>query len=198
MTAARLGLLACAIVLLGLSIGRLAAQDRLPRVGILAEGSPDPNRPEGGLNLVVAGLREQSYVPGTNVVLDTRFAEGRLERLGDLAAELVRLRVDVIVAFSERGAVAARQATTAIPIVMVLGVDPVRRGLIKSLARPGGNVTGLTVDPGAGIIAKRLQVLRQVVPKAQTIAVLTEPALDGDVQRYEPLEEAARQAGVSI
>ena len=168
----------------------------LPRVGYLHEGAsglPDPTRKQ-----FEDGLREHGYVPGTNVVFEIRFAGGRLERLPDMAAELVRLQVDVIVAPSERGAMAAKQATTAIPIVMVLGVDPVRQGLIDSLARPGGNVTGLTIDPGPEIIAKRLQLLREVVPGTRTIAFLSEP-LPGDLtQRLRPLEEAARTSGVSI
>ncbi len=107
---------------------------RVPRVGILSEGDsgPDPTR-----KVFEDGLREHGYVSGTNVVIERRFAEGRLERLAELAAELVRLPVDVIVAPSERGAVAAKQATTAIPIVMVLGIDPVRQGADPCAGTPG-------------------------------------------------------------
>jgi len=170
------------------------AMQRLPRVGILAEdsGGPAPTRER-----FEAGLREHGYVHGTNVVLERRFAEGRLERLPELAGELVRLGVDVIVAASERGAVAARGATSVIPIVMILGVDPVAQGLAQELGRPGGNVTGLTVDPGAEILAKRLQLLRQIVPGAQTIAVLTEP-LASATPRLRSVEEAAAASGVSL
>ena len=178
--------------------GTAEQTDGVPRVGILAEGVSDPRRSEQPLRFVAEGLREHGYIPGTNLVLETRFAEGRLERLADLAADLVRLRVDVILAFSERGAIAAQQATTTIPIVMVLGVDPVRQGLINTMARPGRNVTGLTVDPGPGIIAKRLQVLREIVPGSRTIAVLTEPVPGGDTQRFQPLAEAAGASGVSL
>ena len=190
---------AIAFLVLAMPMAGTAQQtEGTPRVGILAEGVSDPSRSEGALRSFVEGLREHGYVPGTNLVLETRYAEGRLERLADLAAELVRLRVDTILAFSERGAITAQQATTAIPIVMVLGVDPVRQGLIDTMARPGRNVTGLTVDPGPGIIAKRLQLLREIVPGARTIALLTEPAPGGDTQRFKPLEDAVRASGVSL
>jgi putative ABC transport system substrate-binding protein len=167
---------------------------KLPRVGILSEGDPGPNPTRERFE---SGLREHGYVPGTNVVLERRFADGRLERLADMAAELVRLGVDVIVAPSERGAIAARQATTAIPIVMVVGVDPLGQGLTRSLARPDGNVTGFTADPGSDLIAKRLQLLREFVPSTRTIALLAEP-LTGSAARFKPLEEAARAANVSL
>jgi putative ABC transport system substrate-binding protein len=170
----------------------------MPRVGILAEGTRDPSRASPSLKRFEDGLREHGYVPGTNVALEIRFAEHRLDRLGELAAELVRLRVDVVVAFSERGAMAVKQATTTIPIVMVLGVDPVRQGLIDTLARPGRNVTGLTVDPGPEIIAKRLQLLREIVPGARTIALLTEALPEGKTERFGPLEAAAQRSGVSL
>lgn len=190
---------AIALLVLAAPITTTAEQtERLPRVDVLAEGAPNPTRADGPLRRLEDGLREHGYVPGANVVLETRFADYRLERLADLAAELVRLRVDVVVAFSERGAMAARQATTAIPIVMVFGVDPVRQGLVDTLARPGRNVTGFTVDPGPKIIAKRLQLLREIVPGTRTIALLTESLPGGQTQRFGPLEEAARALGVSL
>ena len=145
---------AIALVLLAAPIGAAAQQPaRVARVGYLIDGKggPDPNWTK-----FEEGLREHGYVHGTNFLVERRYAEGRPEWLPDLAAELVRHRVDLIVAPSERGAAASRQATAAIPIVMVLGIDPVGRGLIDSLAHPGGNVTGLTADPGPEIIAKRL------------------------------------------
>ena len=178
-----------------LAAARAAEAERVPRVGFLNEGKgggPNPARSK-----FEDGLREHGYVPGTNLVLEIRYADGRLERLAQLAAELVRSRVDVIVAPSERAAMAARQATRTIPIVMVLGIDPARRGLITTLARPGGNVTGLAVDPGPEIIAKRLQLLREIVPGARTVALLTERLPGGPTQRFGPLEEAARTSGVS-
>ena len=134
-----------------LAAPRAAGVGRVPRVGFLNEGAePGSNPPRSRFE---DGLREHGYVPGTSLVLEILCAEDRLERLAELAAELVCLRVDVILAPSERSAMAARQATRTIPIVMVLGIDPIRQGLITRLARPGGNVTGLTVDPGPEIIA---------------------------------------------
>jgi putative ABC transport system substrate-binding protein len=192
--------LVVAIVLLALAvpIASPAQQSQMPRVGVLAEGSPDPSRPGTALQRFEDGLREHGYVPGTNVAIKIRFAERRLERSGELAAELLRSGVDVVVAFSERGAIAVKQVSTSVPIVMVLGVDPVRAGLIDTLARPGRNVTGLTVDPGPEIIAKRLQLLREIVPMARTIALLTESLPEGKTERFKPLEEAARTLGVSL
>jgi putative ABC transport system substrate-binding protein len=167
----------------------------LIHIGYLAEGRQEPGRDQ---RMFEDGLREHGYVAGTNVTIQRRFADNRLERLPALAAELVRLRVAVIVAPSQRGAMAAKRATNAIPIVMVLGIDPIRQGLIESLARPGGNVTGLTVDPGPEIIAKRLQLLRELIPGARTVGLLTEPPPGKQSQRFAPLEEAARIAGISL
>jgi len=168
---------------------------RMARIGFLSDFEPasEPN-----LRQLEDGLREHGYIAGLNLVLEQRFAEGRPERLSELAAELVRLHVDVIVTVSERGAVAAKQATTTIPIVMVYGLEPIRLGLINSLARPGGNVTGLVADPGPEIIAKRLQILRELVPASNTIALLTEPATAGRTERIRPLEEAAQKGGISL
>jgi len=168
---------------------------RMARVGFLSDFEPAS---EANLRHLEDGLREHGYIAGLNLALEQRFAEGRPERLSELAAELVRLHVDVIVAVSERGALAAKQATTTIPIVMVYGLEPIRLGLIKSLARPGGNVTGLVADPGPEIIGKRLQILRELVPGSNTIALLTEPATAGRTERIRPLEEAAQKGGISL
>ena len=172
-----------------------SGMEGLPRIGYLAEGRQEPGRDQ---RMFEDGLREHGYLPGTNVTIVRRFADNRLERLPALAAELVRLQVAVIVAPSQRGAMAARRATNAIPIVMVLGIDPIRQGLIETLARPGRNVTGLTVDPGPEIIAKRLQLLREIIPGARTVGLLTEPPPGAQSQRLAPLEAAARIAGVSL
>ena len=191
----RRALLAGAAALLAAPPAAGAQQtQQVPRVGILSEGDSGPDPTRGWFE---GGLREYGYVPGTNVMLERRFAEGRLERLPDLAAELVRLGVDVIVAPSERGAIAAKQATLVTPIVMVVGINPVGQGLVQNLARPGGNVTGFTADPGPEIIAKRLQLLLEIVPSTRTLALLTEP-LPGAGARLRPVEEAARTSDVSL
>jgi putative tryptophan/tyrosine transport system substrate-binding protein len=118
------------------------------------------------------GLRELGYVERRNVVFEQRYADGKMERLPDLAAELVRLRVDVIVTGSNIHVAAVRRATTTIPIVMVFTADPVRAGFVASLARPGGNVTGLTADASPELWAKYLTLLKEVVPKLSQVGVL--------------------------
>src|SRR5262245_6920822 len=118
------------------------------------------------------GLRELGYVERRNVVFEQRYADGKMERLPDLAAELVRLRVDVIVTGSNIHVAAVRRATTTIPIVMVFTADPVRAGFVASLARPGGNVTGLAADASPELWAKYLALFKEVVPKLSRVGVL--------------------------
>ena len=121
------------------------------------------------------GMRELGWIDGQNIVIERRFAEERSERLPELAAELVRLKVDVMVALSNAAILAAKQATPTIPIVMVISADPVGRGFIASLPRPGGNVTGLTVDAGPELSAKRLQLLKEFVPQLSRVGGLIDP-----------------------
>ena len=121
------------------------------------------------------GLRELGYVEGKNMAIEERWAEGKLERLPDLAAELVRLKVDVILAGGAPGARAAKQATTTIPIIFTAAGDPVATGLVASLARPGGNVTGLS-DSSVDVSTKRLELLKEAVPKLSRVAILWNPA----------------------
>jgi putative ABC transport system substrate-binding protein len=144
---------------------------KVPRIGTLAPGSPGsfPHLREAFRQ----GLRDHGYVEGRNIVIEDRFAEGSVERLAELAAELVRLQVDVIVATPTVSAVAARKATASIPIVAVSVADPVRLGLAASLARPGGNVTGMAFSVGFESITKGLQVLKEALPAARRVAVLS-------------------------
>src|SRR6185436_17657763 len=116
------------------------------------------------------GLRDLGWVEGTNISIEYRYAEGRGDRLPDLAADLVRLKVDVIVASVTPTALAAQNATRAIPIVMAAGGDPVASGLVESLARPGGNVTGLS-QMALQLVGKRLELLKELVPKLSRVAV---------------------------
>jgi len=165
---------------------------KIPRIGVLRQGSsPDP--------LVEAfrqGLRELGYAEGRNVSIEYRWAEGRAERLPALAAELVRLKVDVIVA-SGVEALAVKRATTSIPIVMPVSSDPVRLGLVSSLARPGGNVTGLAsfFDELAG---KWVELLKQVLPRISRMAVLRYPEVDPNLTQLRASEAAARSLGVRL
>src|SRR5262245_53398099 len=150
---------------------------KLPRIGILW---PNPLSPSGHfVDAFRQGLRELGYVEGQNMIVEFRSAEGRMERLPDLAAELVRLPVDVIQTATSPTIRAAQQATRTIPIVMGNSQDPVSEGFIASLARPGGNITGQTLF-SPDLAAKRLQLLQDVVPKLTRVAVLwhaDDPAL---------------------
>ncbi len=144
------------------------------------------------------GLRDLGYVEGENFVIESRFAEGRSDRFSQLAAELVRLKVDVIVARSTPAARAAMQATTTIPIVMHARGDPVRRGLVASLARPGGNVTGLTARTGQGQTGKRLELLKEVVPKLSRVGVLWDPRRRSFPRNQKRLKHEAGLLGLTI
>jgi putative tryptophan/tyrosine transport system substrate-binding protein len=143
------------------------------------------------------GMRELGWVDGRNVVIDYRFAEGRNERLPDMAAELVRKRVDLIVAANSPTAVAARNATGTIPIVMTSVSDPVGFGLVASLARPGGNVTGVTYSAGLDIFSKQLQLLTEAVPTAKRVAVLWNPSNPGHVAVVSHVKAAAQSLGLT-
>jgi ABC-type uncharacterized transport system substrate-binding protein len=147
-----------------------AQRSSMPRVGVLSPGKPPPDDAFRQQERFEAGLRELGWTPGSNVVIDYRYAEGNLDRLPALAAELVRTPVNVIVA---RGLTirAARDATATIPIVMAADPDPVRSGFVASLARPGGNITGLsTLAPD--LEAKQLELLRETLPSLARVGVL--------------------------
>src|SRR5215510_13009361 len=143
------------------------------------------------------GLREFGYVEGQNLVIEWRYTEGHAERFPDLAAELVRLQVDVIVAGDNPAIAAAQHATSPIPIVMVLAMDPVRTGFVGSLARPGGNITGLTVQ-ATDLQGKALQLLKEAVPTASRVAVLWDATEPGRQVQATEAEEAARALGLEV
>jgi putative ABC transport system substrate-binding protein len=144
----------------------------------------------------VEGLREYGYVPGQNLLIECRLTEGRLERAPALAAELVSLKPDLLVAYATPNVRAAMQATNTIPILMAAVVDPVGRGLVASLAHPGGNVTGLTDTVGPEILGKHLQLLKEAVPKVSRVAVLAYGPPEPIFRREE--EAAARALNVTL
>jgi putative ABC transport system substrate-binding protein len=166
------------------------------RVGYLTAGSVTAN--PRVLEAFRQGLRELGWVEGQNLVIEYRSAEGRFDRLPELAAELVRLKVDVIVAAPTPGALAAKKATATVPIVGVSLTEPVGVGLIASLARPGGNVTGVAYSVGTDIFGKDLALLKEVVPKVRRVAVLSNP--DGPVQplTISNVKAAARSLGLEL
>lgn len=146
------------------------------------------------------GLRELGWTPGSNILIEYRYADGQIERLPDLAADLVQRKVDVIVVRGPQAAQAAHQATNTIPIVMSATPDPVGSGLAASLTRPGGNVTGLSFLPGVSLEAKRLELLKEALPGLRRVAVLTNPLAmqdpDGSVARE--LAAAAELMGLQL
>lgn len=170
--------------------------DKIWRVGFLSPASRQAIFDRiGGF---VLGLRELGYVEGKNIVIEWRFAEGRYERLPDLAAELVQLRVDLIVALTDHGVGAAQRATATIPIVMVsVGGDPVALKFVASLSRPGGNITGF-VSLRVDLSGKHLGFLLAIVPKLSRLAVLLNPASPGSSAVLKQVQDAARPIGVNV
>lgn len=166
---------------------------KVARVGILSVGVAPPPE-EIAKSPLLTSLRDLGWIAGQSIVFETRFAAGQTDQLPALAADLVRLKVDVILALTNHETLAAKQATTSIPIVMLLGVAPVEAGLVASLARPGGNITGTTVAPIAG--GKYLELLKEAVPKLARVAVLWDPTFPG-ITTQELLEVDARTLGLT-
>ena len=162
---------------------------KVPRIGFLA------NVRSPGTEAFQKGLRELGYVEGQNIIVEWRLAEGRFERLPEFAAELVRLKVDVIYAPADPYVEVARKATTTIPIVFAVVADPVGRGFVQSLARPGGNITGLS-NVSRELAGKRLELLKETVAGVSRIGVLTNPATSA--LTWPETEAAARALGVQL
>jgi ABC-type uncharacterized transport system substrate-binding protein len=170
-----------------------AQQPAMPVVGFFFSQSADPFAHR--LRAFRQGLKEAGYVEGQNVVVEYRWAEGQYGRLPMLAVELVRRQVAVIVAPGENATLAAKAATTTIPIVFAVAEDPVRHGLVASLARPGGNLTGINFF-NAELVPKRLELLRELVPKASRVAVLVNPSNISGERTEKEVEAAARALGL--
>src|SRR5713226_1620903 len=149
-----------------------APAGKVPRIGFLSPTSPSD---AGRLAAFREGLRELGYVEGQNIKIESRWAEGNYDRLPGFAADLVRLKVDVIVTYGTPAAQAAKRATGTIPIVMALIIDPVASGLVTSLARPGGNLTGQSMM-SPDLVGKQFEILKELVPKVSRVAVLHNPA----------------------
>jgi len=143
------------------------------------------------------GLRDLGWIEGKNISIEYRYAEGRSDRLPDLAADLVRLQVDIIVASVAPDALAAKNATRTIPIVMASAGDPVQLGLVDSLARPGGNITGLS-QMAYELAGKRLELLKEIVPKLSRVAVLWDPPDRGSTLSWNEIQLPGRQLGVQL
>ena len=169
---------------------------KVHRIGYLGSGSStsSPHLP-GAFR---QGLRELGWLEGQNIVIEYRFADGHLDRLPALAAEIVGLKVDIITASPTPAALAAKNATGTIPIVFTSVPDPVGLGLVASLARPGGNVTGLTYSVGFNIFGKDLELLKEVVPRARRVAVLSNPASPSQPLTISEITAAARSLGLPL
>ena len=143
-------------------------------------------------------LRQHGYVEGQNIVVEARWSEGRIERFPGLAAELVRLKVDVIVVASTPGAQAAKQATSTIPIVIATSVDPVGAGLVASLARPGGNITGMSLLSTLDTRGKWLEILKEAAPKVSRVAFLWNSTQPTEVRSLDAMQAPARALGLTL
>jgi putative ABC transport system substrate-binding protein len=197
-----------ALLALGVAAAPLAAEaqqaGKVYRVGLIFTTSPvsemagpEPTNPSA--RAFLQGLRALGYVEGQNLILERRSAEGRYERFGDIVAELVRLKADVIVTVGNAMARAAQAVTTTVPIVMATSSEPVAEGLVQSLARPGGNITGLTLFVGPEIAGKRLELLRDAMPGiARVVYFGNKENKEWESPFAESLRRAARVLGVTL
>jgi putative ABC transport system substrate-binding protein len=181
------------VLLAAVSLAQAQQASKVPRIGYLAmRSSPEP-RDEGFRQ----GLRDLGYNEGKNIAIEWRWAHGKIERLPGFVAELVRLKVDVIVATGTPTARQAKDATSTIPIVIAIGDDPVEMGLVASLAQPGGNVTGV-VTLATELRGKMLELLKEVVPRLTRVAVLWNPVDPRFVLNFKEIEIAARSLGLQL
>ena len=181
--------------LLAAPLARAQTAGRIYRVGYLATYPPQTFSQL--LVALIEGLRDLGYVEGRNLVFDRRHADGKTERLPEVASELARSNPDVIVTSVNAQTHAAKRATQTIPIVMIVGTDVVAEGFVASLARPGGNITGLTWDVGLEIMAKRFEFLKEALPRVSRVAVLWDPGQDAQAFRR-VIEQGAAAVGVTL
>jgi putative tryptophan/tyrosine transport system substrate-binding protein len=183
----------------GLLVALLTAQGqqtaKIARIGFLSPGSPALEMRR--LEAFWQRLRELGYVEGHHLALESRYAEGQYDRLPGLAAELVRLKVDIILTYAQPAIQAAQHATGTIPIVMTGNIDPVASGFVASLARPGGNITGLSLM-APELVAKQLEILKGVVPTVTRVALLGNPANAGNAPQLRYAQDTARTLGLRL
>ena len=172
-----------------------AQQAKLPTIGFLGAGTP--SAVSQWVAALVQRLRELGWIEGRTVAIEYRWAEGRRERFAEIAAEFVRLKVDVIVTYATAPVIAAKQATSVIPIVFATAGDPVGTGLVASLARPGGNVTGLS-NQQADLASKRLELLREVIPGLRRLTIMGNVDAPASVLEMGEVQAAARMLGLEI
>jgi putative ABC transport system substrate-binding protein len=199
----KVGVLSILFVVVLLAVAVIAEAQppgKVPRIGYLVTGSLESPETRVLLDAFRQGLSERGYVEGQNIVIEYRAADGKIERLPGRATELARLNIDLIVAGNTPAARAAQQATTRIPIVAPVMGDPVGDGLVASLARPGGNITGLTFL-GPELVPKRVELLKEALPRVSRVAALWHPGAFGERTTRDMLKEtetAARTLGVQL
>ncbi len=192
----RVLLIVFVVVLLAVAVIAEAQQPaKVPRIGYLVPGSASTSR--SSVDGFRQGLRDLGYVEGKNIVIEYRYAEGRDDRVRDLAADLVRLKVDIIVTSSTVAVGAAKELTGTIPIVMTGTGDPVATGLVANLARPGGNVTGLSAV-SSDLSTKQLELVREIVPRIRRVAVLFDPANPVNIPAWKEMEGVAPGLGLQL
>jgi putative ABC transport system substrate-binding protein len=191
---ALLGAGTCAVPL----AARAQQLGRVYRLGILSPTArPAPSEQNTAVTLIPKALREMGYVEGQNLAVEPRYADGKLEQLPRLARELVQLRVDVIAAIGSASVRAAKQATATVPIVLYGNFDPVAAGLVKGLAKPEGNVTGVLIAPAGTLAGKKLELLKEAVPRATRIAFLA-PEDPGIRLQVQETRQAAAALGIKL
>jgi putative ABC transport system substrate-binding protein len=178
-------------------IARAQASAKIYRIGLLESGPSPAADPFGQWGAFREGLRTLGYVEGKSLAIESRWADDKYERLPDLAVELVGLNVEVIVLRTTPAAVAARRVAPTLPIVILSAIDPVGAGLVASLAKPGGTITGLTTL-APDLSAKRVQLLKEVLPRLSRLAVLWNSANPANMAGWRQTEEAARTLGVQL
>ena len=178
------------------SLAHAQQPKKVPRIGFLSVGSSSSMSSED-VKAFRQGLRDLGYVEGQNLIIEWRFAEGKREELAALASDLLRLKVDVIVATGTQATAAAKRTTGTTPIVMAFSADPVGTGLVASLSHPGGNVTGLS-EMSPDLAGKRLELIREAVPRVTRVAVLWDRSRPANIAVLEEIEAAARGYGVQI
>ena len=191
-----LSVIAFVLVVAG-AVAQAQQSKKVSRIGYLSTQERD--RESGRFEGIRLALRELGYIEGQNIAIEYRYAEGKIDRLPELVAELLRLKADILLVGGEQAVLAAMKATKTIPIVMVgfFANDPVKAGLVESLARPGGNVTGVANLSGE-LGGKRLELLKEAVPKLARVAVLYDPTGTGGLEMKEVLPVAARALGLTL
>jgi putative ABC transport system substrate-binding protein len=178
-----------------ISIAQAQQAAKIPRIGFLMASLPSAD--SARIEAFRQGLRELGYVEGNNIIIEYRSADGKTDRVPGLAVELVRLKVDIIVTAGPLPTRAAKDATTTIPIVMAQDPDPVSNGFVASLARPGGNITGLsTLRPE--ISGKQLELLKEIIPRLSRVAVFGTSTIPGNAQQLREVELAAKAFGIKL